>query len=213
MTTGSPVDPWIQLKQSGLLDWSLVRRLVLIIIRTVLQIKNCFWLESNKLSASFQTIPQSIVLSYYKQYCHVWIWFTIIGPMIHCCIRLTLMACLWQTLNTNIQTRRMSYLVLIRLAKCLQRIQSACILRNIIAIILTRMITRIFVGDGAIFYCQAGCGKTTKLIKLAAEATNPIILSFTNKAIENVKSRIDDSLCDKCSFVWHLTVWHFSFEG
>ena len=60
------------------------------------------------------------------------------------------------------------------------------------------MITQIFVGDGAIFYGQAGCGKTTKLIKLAAEATNPIILSFTNKAIENVKSRIDDSLCDKC---------------
>ena len=48
---------------------------------------------------------------------------------------------------------------------------------------------------------SGGCGKTTKLIKLAAEATNPIILSFTNKAIENVKSRIDDSLCDKCSFV------------
>ena len=33
---------------------------------------------------------------------------------------------------------------------------------------------------------------------VAAEATNPIILSFTNKAIENVKSRIDDSLSDKC---------------
>ena len=92
----------------------------------------------------------------------------------------------------------MSYLVLIRLAKCLQRIQSACILRNIIATILTRMITQIFVGDSAIFYGQAGCGKTTKLIKLAAEAANPMILSCTNKAIENVKSRIDDSLCDKC---------------
>ena len=55
-----------------------------------------------------------------------------------------------------------------------------------------------FVGDGAIFCGQAGCGKTTKLIKLAAEATNPIILSFTNKAIENVKSRIDERLRDKC---------------
>ena len=55
-----------------------------------------------------------------------------------------------------------------------------------------------FVGDGAIFYGQAGCGKTTKLIKLASEATNPIILSFTNKAIENVKSRIDERLSDNC---------------
>ena len=44
-----------------------------------------------------------------------------------------------------------------------------------------------FVGDGVIYYGQAGCGKTRKLIKLASEATNPIILSFTNKAIESVK--------------------------
>ena len=55
-----------------------------------------------------------------------------------------------------------------------------------------------FVGDGVIYYGQAGCGKTTKLIKLALEAPNPIILSFTNKAIENLKSRINDSLRDKC---------------
>ena len=55
-----------------------------------------------------------------------------------------------------------------------------------------------FVGDGTIYYGQAGCGKTTKLIKLALEAINPIILSFTNIAIENVKSRIDDSLRENC---------------
>lgn len=55
-----------------------------------------------------------------------------------------------------------------------------------------------YVGDGTIYYGQAGCGKTTKLIKLAAEATNLIVLSFTNKAIENVKSTIDDELRDKC---------------
>ena len=55
-----------------------------------------------------------------------------------------------------------------------------------------------FVGDGVIYYGQAGCGKTTKLIKLALKAPNPIILSFTKKAIENVKSRIGDSLRDKC---------------
>ena len=53
-------------------------------------------------------------------------------------------------------------------------------------------------GDGVIYYGQAGCGKTTKLIKLALEAPNPIILSFTNKAIESLKSRINDSLRDKC---------------
>ena len=34
-----------------------------------------------------------------------------------------------------------------------------------------------FVGNGVIYYGQAGCGKTTKRIKLASEATNPIILS------------------------------------
>ena len=55
-----------------------------------------------------------------------------------------------------------------------------------------------FVGDGVIYYGQAGCGKTTKLIKLASEAPNPIILLFTNKATKNVKSRIGDSLRDKC---------------
>lgn len=55
-----------------------------------------------------------------------------------------------------------------------------------------------FVGDGVIYYGRAGCGKTTKLIKLASEAPNPIILLFTNKATENVKSRIDDSLRVKC---------------
>lgn len=53
-------------------------------------------------------------------------------------------------------------------------------------------------GDDTIYYGQAGCGKTTKHIKLASEATNPIILSFTNKAIENVKSLIDGRLRDQC---------------
>ena len=53
-------------------------------------------------------------------------------------------------------------------------------------------------GDGAIYYGQAGYGKTTKLIKLASETTNPIIFSFTNEAIEKVKSLIDDSFRDKC---------------
>ena len=49
-----------------------------------------------------------------------------------------------------------------------------------------------YVGDGCIYYGQPGCGITTKLIKLAAKAINPIISSFTNKAIENIKSRIGE---------------------
>ena len=55
-----------------------------------------------------------------------------------------------------------------------------------------------YVGNGCIYYGAAGCGKTTKLLKLASKATDPIILSFTNKAIENIKSRISEELQDKC---------------
>ena len=43
-------------------------------------------------------------------------------------------------------------------------------------------------GNGTICYGGAGCGKTYKLCQLASEAEDPIILSFTNKATENVKS-------------------------
>lgn len=46
-----------------------------------------------------------------------------------------------------------------------------------------------YVGGGCIYYGAAGCGKTTKLVTLATKATNPVTLSFTNKAIENVKVR------------------------
>lgn len=55
-----------------------------------------------------------------------------------------------------------------------------------------------FMGNGTIYYGHAGCGKTTKLIKQGSEATNPIIRSFTNKAIENVKSQVNHNLRDKC---------------
>ena len=55
-----------------------------------------------------------------------------------------------------------------------------------------------YVGNGCIYYGAAGCGKTTKLLKLASKATDPIILSFTNKAIENNKRRISEELQDKC---------------
>ena len=46
------------------------------------------------------------------------------------------------------------------------------------------------IGKGIIFNGQAGSGKTTKLCEKVKQAKNPLVLSFTNKAIENVKSRL-----------------------
>lgn len=50
-------------------------------------------------------------------------------------------------------------------------------------------------GDGCIFTGQAGSGKTTKLVEMVND--NSIVLSFINKAIENVKSRLSEraNLC------------------
>ena len=45
-------------------------------------------------------------------------------------------------------------------------------------------------GKGCIYNGQAGSGKTTKLCKMVIATENPLVLSFTNKAIENVKSRL-----------------------
>lgn len=42
-------------------------------------------------------------------------------------------------------------------------------------------------GNGIIYYGGTGGGKTFKLCEMATKATKPLILSFTNKAIENVK--------------------------
>lgn len=39
------------------------------------------------------------------------------------------------------------------------------------------------IGTGCIYHGEAGCGKTTKLCKMVLKAENPIILSFTNKAV------------------------------
>ena len=43
----------------------------------------------------------------------------------------------------------------------------------------------------------AGCGKTTKLINDAKESKNLVMFSFTNKAVDNIKSRVDDHLKSK----------------
>ena len=45
-------------------------------------------------------------------------------------------------------------------------------------------------GKGIIFNGQAGSGKTTKLCEMILKTENPLVLSFTNKAVENVKSRL-----------------------
>ena len=45
-------------------------------------------------------------------------------------------------------------------------------------------------GKGIIFNGQAGSGKTTKLCEMVLNTKNPLVLSFTNKAVENVKSRL-----------------------
>ena len=45
-------------------------------------------------------------------------------------------------------------------------------------------------GKGVIVCGQAGSGKTTELCKRVVECENPLVLSFTNKAIENVKQRL-----------------------
>lgn len=68
-----------------------------------------------------------------------------------------------------------------------------------------------YVGNGAICYGGAGCGKTYRLCQKALAAddpiilsfTNTIILSFTNKVIQNVKSMLCDvynnyELAKKC---------------
>ena len=52
-------------------------------------------------------------------------------------------------------------------------------------------------GEGYIFIGQAGSGKTTKLCKMVKDATNPLVLSFTNKAIEIVKKRLVSNGMDK----------------
>ena len=41
-----------------------------------------------------------------------------------------------------------------------------------------------------IFTGQAGSGKTTKLCNMVIAEENPLVLSFTNKAVENVKKRL-----------------------
>ena len=52
-------------------------------------------------------------------------------------------------------------------------------------------------GRGQIVNGQAGSGKTTLLCKMVSETENPLVLAFTNKAIENVKSRLRKMNIDK----------------
>ena len=52
-------------------------------------------------------------------------------------------------------------------------------------------------GRGCIYNGQAGSGKTSLLCKKVQKAKNPLVLAFTNKAIENVKSRLIQSGYEK----------------
>ena len=45
-------------------------------------------------------------------------------------------------------------------------------------------------GKGCIYNGQAGSGKTTKLCRMVQGTERPLVLSFTNKAVENVKNRL-----------------------
>ncbi|XP_068692731.1 uncharacterized protein [Montipora foliosa] len=45
-------------------------------------------------------------------------------------------------------------------------------------------------GEGCMYNGQAGSGKTTKLCKMVKETEKPIVLSFTNKAVQNVKDKL-----------------------
>ena len=49
---------------------------------------------------------------------------------------------------------------------------------------------KIETGRGCMYTGQAGSGKTTKLCKMVQEAKKNLVLTFTNKAVENVKSRL-----------------------
>ena len=51
-------------------------------------------------------------------------------------------------------------------------------------------------GKGCIYNGQAGSGKTTKLCKMVMKTDKPIVLSFTNKAVQNVKDRLRKMGCD-----------------
>ena len=56
------------------------------------------------------------------------------------------------------------------------------------------------IGEGSIYSGQAGSGKTTELCKLVMQTEKPLVLSFTNKAVQNVKDRLqkmdgDTSVC------------------
>ena len=45
-------------------------------------------------------------------------------------------------------------------------------------------------GKGCIYNGQAGSGKTHTLCDKVKKTENPLVLSYTNKAIENVKNRL-----------------------
>ena len=97
-----------------------------------------------------------------------------------------------KTDNTSVNRFVVSEAIL----KCLQLLD-ACFGKdsklysyNTDGIFITNPKIRFKKGKGCIYIGQAGSGKTTKLCQMVMEAKNPLVLSFTNKAIENVKSKL-----------------------
>eukprot|EP00760_Papus_ankaliazontas_P003488 PhM_4_TR11616/c3_g1_i8/m.9732 len=66
-------------------------------------------------------------------------------------------------------------------------------------------------GAGKFVCAMAGCGKTTLLIEDAQKAENPLILSFTNKAVQVVKERFKNAEIDLSDNV-HTFDSYFYFE-
>ena len=68
-------------------------------------------------------------------------------------------------------------------------------------------------GKGCIYNGQAGSGKTTKLCEMVKETENPLVLSFTNKAIENVKERLGEDYKNVChTFDSYFCEWREMYK-
>ncbi|XP_068704713.1 uncharacterized protein [Montipora foliosa] len=71
-------------------------------------------------------------------------------------------------------------------------------------------------GEGCMYNGQAGSDKTTKLCKMVMKADEPIVFSFTNKAVQNVKDRLKkmeydgDDICYTFDSYFHE--WNCSVE-
>lgn len=52
-------------------------------------------------------------------------------------------------------------------------------------------------GKGKMIIGGAGCGKTTRLIEDATKSKNPIIFSFTNQSVSDIRNRLPVDMKDR----------------